>query len=150
PVSVFNGEPANDTFVIAGLAGNDTFLGDPAAGTTVKPVFDGGDDFDTATTNGGTLADSFGVARDANNAVAVFNATTTGIYDVINTESLVLNGNGGDDSITAQNGIGTLTNLTINGGTGNDTLRGGDGADHIIGGSGNDFIDGNIGNDFAE
>src|SRR5215467_4315945 len=58
--------------------------------------------------------------------------------DIGTTENLVLNANGGDDVITASNGLAGLIKLTITGGDGNDTLIGGDGNDTITGGRGND------------
>ena len=60
-----------------------------------------------------------------------------------------MRGLAGADTITGQNGIGTLTHLTLDGGAGDDTLRGGDGADLLLGGSGDDLVDGNIGADTA-
>ena len=60
-----------------------------------------------------------------------------------------MRGLAGADTINGQNGIGTLTHLTLDGGAGDDTLRGGDGADLLLGGSGDDFVDGNIGADTA-
>jgi Ca2+-binding RTX toxin-like protein len=50
----------------------------------------------------------------------------------------VLRANGGDDSITAGNGLSTLIQLTLDGGAGNDTIIGGDGADTLLGGDGID------------
>ena len=52
----------------------------------------------------------------------------------------MLNANGGDDTITAGNGLAPLIQLTIDGGAGNDTITGGDGADTLLGGDGNDTI----------
>src|SRR5262249_6453998 len=69
--------------------------------------------------------------------------------DIGTTENLVVNGLGGDDTITASDGLAGLIQLTLDGGAGNDTLLGGDGADTLLGGDGNDFIDGNGGNDVA-
>ena len=63
--------------------------------------------------------------------------------------SVVVNGLAGDDSITAGNGLSTLTHLTLDGGTGNDTITGGDGDDTLLGGDGNDTIIGGRGNDVA-
>ena len=65
-------------------------------------------------------------------------------------EELVVKGLGGADAVTGQNGIGTLTHLTLDGGSGDDQLRGGDGADTLLGGAGNDLVDGNIGADSAQ
>jgi Ca2+-binding RTX toxin-like protein len=71
------------------------------------------------------------------------------VQNATNVENLMVKGLGGDDTIQGQNGIATLTHLTIDGGDGNDTLGGGDGADTLLGGNGNDTIDGNRGNDLA-
>ena len=60
-----------------------------------------------------------------------------------------LNANGGDDVITAGNGLANLIKLTIDGGAGNDTITGGDGNDTLLGGDGNDLITGGRGNDTA-
>src|SRR5262249_12346229 len=54
-----------------------------------------------------------------------------------------------NDLLAGQNGIAAFTQVTLDGGAGDDDLRGGDGADTLIGGSGNDHIDGNIGADTA-
>src|SRR4029079_6748485 len=69
--------------------------------------------------------------------------------DIGTTENLVVNMNGGDDVITASNGLAALISLTIDGGAGNDTITGGDGADLLIGGDGNDLVNGGRGNDTA-
>ena len=63
------------------------------------------------------------------------------------TENIVVNANGGDDTIVAGNGLSTLVTLTIDGGEGNDTITGGDGADTLLGGNGNDVVSGGRGND---
>ena len=62
----------------------------------------------------------------------------------------MVNANGGDDVITAGNGLANLIQLTIDGGAGNDTITGGDGADLLRGGDGNDVITGGRGNDTAQ
>jgi Ca2+-binding RTX toxin-like protein len=64
-------------------------------------------------------------------------------------DSLVVSGNGGDDLIDASGNLAALTQVTFDGGAGNDRLLGGNGADVLLGGSGNDFVDGNQGNDTA-
>ena len=69
--------------------------------------------------------------------------------DIGTTESLVLHAGGGDDVITASNGLASLISLTLDGGDGNDTITGGDGADTLIGGNGNDVVAGGRGNDVA-
>src|SRR5205085_1759469 len=67
--------------------------------------------------------------------------------DIGTTENLVVNLNGGDDTFTASNGLATLIQLTVDGGTGNDIITGGDGADRLSGGDGNDLVTGGRGND---
>src|SRR5262249_50703934 len=69
--------------------------------------------------------------------------------DIGTTENLVLNANGGDDVITASNGLAGLIQLTLDGGAGNDTITGGDGNDRLVGGDGTDLINGGRGNDEA-
>ena len=63
------------------------------------------------------------------------------------TERFQVNGLGGDDSITAQDGVGALTLLSVDGGAGADTINGSDGPDLIIGGEGNDILNGGGGDD---
>ena len=70
--------------------------------------------------------------------------------DIGTTENLVVNANGGDDVITAGNGLADLIKLTIDGGAGNDTITGGDGNDTLLGGDGNDVITGGRGSDTAQ
>src|SRR5207253_9957617 len=69
--------------------------------------------------------------------------------DIGTTENLVVHANGGDDVITAGNGLAPLIHLTLDGGAGNDTITGGDGDDMLIGGEGNDLITGGRGADTA-
>jgi Ca2+-binding RTX toxin-like protein len=69
--------------------------------------------------------------------------------DIGTTENLVVNANGGNDIITAGNGLSSLIQLTIDGGTGDDTITGGDGNDLLLGGDGNDIIAGGRGTDTA-
>ncbi|HEU6445395.1 MAG TPA: hypothetical protein VFL61_10095 [Gaiellaceae bacterium] len=67
--------------------------------------------------------------------------------DVVDAETLAIEALAGNDSLTAGLGLATLTQLTLDGGAGNDTINGGDGNDTLRGGSENDSIDGNRGND---
>jgi hypothetical protein len=64
---------------------------------------------------------------------------------------VVLNGRGGNDTLTGGNGReklnGALGNDVLNGGGGNDTLLGNDGNDKLLGGDGNDTLNGGNGND---
>lgn len=69
--------------------------------------------------------------------------------DIGSTENLVVHANGGDNVITAGNGLASLIQLTLDGGAGNDTITGGDGNDTLTGSGGNDLVDGGRGNDVA-
>nr|WP_050385599.1 calcium-binding protein [Bradyrhizobium pachyrhizi] len=129
-----------------GEAGNDRMIWNPGDGTD---LMEGGDGNDTAEVNGGNGSETFTIT--ANGARVRFDRITPGPFsvDIGTTESLVVNANGGDDVITAGNGLSTLIQLTIDGGAGNDTITGGDGNDRLLGGDGNDLITGGRGNDTA-
>jgi len=112
-------------------------------------LFEGGDGNDTAEVNGGNGAETFTIT--ANGSRVRFDRVTPAPFflDIGTTENLVVNANGGDDTITAGNGLAGLIKLTIDGGAGNDTITGGDGDDRLLGGDGNDLITGGRGNDTA-
>jgi Ca2+-binding RTX toxin-like protein len=63
------------------------------------------------------------------------------------TERFEVNGLGGNDSVTANGGVGALTLLSVDGGAGADTVNGSDGADLILGGEANDVLNGGGGDD---
>jgi Ca2+-binding RTX toxin-like protein len=83
------------------------------------------------------------VARNGT-SVQVDGLSSTTIIDHADAsvDRLVINAGGGNDVVTAFNGLSTLIQLTIDGGAGNDTITGGDGADLLLGGDGNDVIRG--------
>ncbi|HET9247953.1 MAG TPA: calcium-binding protein, partial [Xanthobacteraceae bacterium] len=111
--------------------------------------FEGGDGNDTAEVNGGNASETFTIV--ANGSRVRFDRVSPAPFflDIGTTENLVVNANGGDDTITAGNGLANLIKLTIDGGAGNDTITGGDGNDTLLGGDGNDVIIGGRGNDTA-
>ena len=111
----------------------------PGEGTD---LMEGGAGEDTAEVNGGNGAEVFTIT--ANGTRVRFDRVSPAPFslDIGTTEHLVLNANGGDDTITAGNGLSPLIQLTIDGGAGNDTITGGDGADTLLGGDGNDTITG--------
>ena len=76
--------------------------------------------------------------------------TGTPLADVVGVDNLLINGNTGNDTINASALPTNLTQLTIDGGSGNDTIIGSQGADLLIGGSGNDIVTGGRGNDVAQ
>jgi Ca2+-binding RTX toxin-like protein len=123
-VSLTGAELANDRLLIDGLGGNDTLTFRAGGGGEIDVFLDG-------------------------TRVGVNQVGSTMVTDLANVENLVINGTGGDDVFRGQNGIAALTNLTINGGAGNDTIFGGDGADILNGGDGNDAVAGGRGSDTA-
>src|ERR1700712_2524213 len=148
------GGAGNDTLIggtgddqMFGEAGNDRMIWNPGEGTD---LMEGGDGNDTAEVNGGNGAEVFTIT--ANGTRVRFDRITPAPFslDIGTTENFVLNMNGGDDVITAGNGLASLIKLTIDGGAGNDTITGGDGNDTLIGGDGNDVVNGGRGNDTAQ
>jgi Ca2+-binding RTX toxin-like protein len=131
---------------VFGGAGNDRMIWNPGDDTD---LFEGGDGTDTAEVNGGNGAEVFTIT--ANGGRVRFDRVSPAPFsiDIGTTENLVVNMNGGDDVITAGNGLSPLIQLTIDGGAGNDTITGGDGNDVLLGGDGDDVITGGRGNDAA-
>ena len=150
---------------IAGEAGNDTItLDDNPAGT--RDVALGGDGDDTMTWNGGddddvndggagndkvtvngaALPEAFTLNASATAGHATFDRAATpgpGPFniDIVASEVLDLNANGGDDTFSSDGAIAALgLRADVEGGDGNDTLDGSDAADLLDGGTGNDRI----------
>jgi Ca2+-binding RTX toxin-like protein len=149
---LFGGD-GNDTLTggvgddqVFGEAGNDRMIWNPGEGSD---IFEGGTGIDTAEVNGGNGVEVFTIT--ANGSRVRFDRISPAPFslDIGTTENLVVNANGGDDIITAGNGLSSLISLTLDGGAGNDTITGGDGNDMLIGGDGNDIITGGRGNDTA-
>src|SRR5499426_794869 len=132
---------------VFGQGGNDRMIWNPGDDSD---LFEGGDGVDTAEVNGGNASETFTIT--ANGTRVRFDRLDPAPFflDIGTTENLVLNANGGDDTITAGNGLASLIKLTIDGGAGNDKITGGDGNDTLIGGDGNDLIIGGRGNDTAQ
>ena len=148
-VAVAGNEAALDNVTVAALGGADTINTGVAFTGPIPVTVDGGEGSDTTTYSGTNADDAIGIARNGTAAVAVFTPTAQPVNNT-GVEDLVVKGLGGADTITGQNGIGTLTHLTVDGGSGDDTIAGGDGADTLLGGTGDDFVDGNIGADTAQ
>src|SRR3984885_5306724 len=130
-----------------GEAGDDRMIWNPGDGSD---LVEGGDGNDTAEVNGGNGAEVFTIA--ANGSRVRFDRISPAPFslDIGTTENLVVHANGGNDVITAGNGLASLIHLTLDGGAGNDTITGGDGNDLLIGGDGNDIVSGGRGNDTAQ
>ncbi len=159
---LIRGGEENDTLAggggddrVAGDRGDDTMSGGPGDDTLVwnngdnNDRMDGEDGSDTVEVNGAVGAgDAFTLAPtgartrfDRTNLVPFF-------LDVATTETLAVNGLGGDDTFTAAAGTEAgIETLALDGGAGNDTLTGGASNDLVLGGSGNDTLAGAGGGD---
>jgi Ca2+-binding RTX toxin-like protein len=128
-----NGGAANDTLVWNNGDGSDTMNGD--AGN------------DGVEVNGSsTLGDMFTLAPNAGRVT--FQRTNLVPFTLdASAERLQVNGLGGNDSMTASDGVGALTLLSVDGGAGDDTVAGSDGPDLVLGGEGNDVLSGGGGSD---
>jgi Ca2+-binding RTX toxin-like protein len=131
---------------VFGESGNDRMIWNPGEGSDLN---EGGAGSDTVEVNGGNGAETFTITPNGTRVRFDRVAPAPFFVDIGTSESLVVNANGGDDIVTAGNGLATLIQLTVDGGTGNDTITGGDGNDMLFGGDGNDIITGGRGNDTA-
>jgi Ca2+-binding RTX toxin-like protein len=124
--------------VLRAQAANDKLNIDPGAGS------------DRVVVEGTSGNDTIGVAASAVVAhIAVSRGPGSLPVDVVNAEALAVESLAGNDTLNAGLGLATLTQLTLDGGAGNDAINGGDGNDTLRGGSENDAIDGNVGADVA-
>jgi Ca2+-binding RTX toxin-like protein len=131
---VMNGGAGNDTLVWNQGDGSDRANGDAGNdGAEVNGAPTLGDVFTLDPVVGGTIK-----LRRTNLGQFTFDAAT---------ERFEVNGLGGNDSVTANDGVGAFTLLTVAGGAGVDTVKGSDGADLILGGEGNDILNGGGGDD---
>jgi Ca2+-binding RTX toxin-like protein len=139
-----------DTTTVNDLSGTDvTQVNVNLAGTIGGTAGDGAADVVIVNaTNGADIIDVVG----AGSSVSVLGLAAR--TNVTNSEgandSLVINGLGGDDGITATTLPAGVIKLTIDGGAGDDTILGSQGDDTLRGGDGNDFVFGDNGNDRAE
>jgi Ca2+-binding RTX toxin-like protein len=149
-----------ETIDLNALGGTDTLTVNDLSGTDVTTV-----NVDLAGTIGGTVGDAAADVvitngTNGNNAIDVVGSGTSvsvlGLparTNIKNSEgandSLVINGLGGNDTITATTLPAGVIKLTLDGGAGNDSIFGSQGADVILGGDGDDFVFGDNGNDVA-
>jgi Ca2+-binding RTX toxin-like protein len=135
--------PPNTRDVAHGDAGNDLIVWN---GGDDDDLNDGGDGTDTSQVNGATANETFTVKPGANGHI-IFDRTAPtptpipGFFniDISTTETLDLNMNAGDDTVTADTGVASLA-LDVDGGDGNDRIDGSDAADNLSGGNGDDTI----------
>jgi hypothetical protein len=106
----------------------------------------GGTGLDTATYQGTGLADAIQVLPGADGITAV-SGTSAPVDAAV--EDLHVQGLGGADTIAGFNGPVGATQLTLDGGSGDDQVRGTNLPETLLGGGGNDLVDGNFGADTA-
>jgi Ca2+-binding RTX toxin-like protein len=136
------GAKGNDN--MTGGAGNDTLVWNNGDATD---FIEGDAGNDTTEVNGSaTLGDAFTIQPNAGRIKFQRTNLVTFTLDA-STERFQVNGLGGDDSLSASDGVGALTLLSVDGGVGADTISGSDGPDLIAGGEGNDTLSGGGGDD---
>ena len=134
----------NDNDTMNGDAGNDVMVWNPGDGSDVMNGGAGGGD--DAELNGGSNAENFAATPVAGRVR--FERLSPGPFQLDvgpDTERLVLNANGGDDTMASD--PATPTAMLLNGGTGIDTMSAGAGADFLNGGDDNDSLTGGPGID---
>jgi Ca2+-binding RTX toxin-like protein len=127
-----------------GEAGDDRTIWNPGDDTDLA---EGGDGNDTLEVNGGNGAETFTITPNGTRFRVNRVDPAPFSIDGGTIENIIITANGGDDVISAGNGLSALTFLNIDGGAGNDTITGGDGGDALSGGDGNDTLTGGRGND---
>ncbi len=105
------GGPGDDQ--LFGGAGNDRFIWNPGDGSDVD---EGGAGADTLEVNGGNGAETFTITANGARVRVDRVAPAPFSIDAGGIENILINANGGDDVITAGNGLAGLVNLTIDGG----------------------------------
>ena len=163
---VLRGGAGNDTLL--GMRGNDVVLGQAGNDLLIvsngdgSDFLEGGADFDTVQVNGANgSGDDFRI--DANGQRVRFRRVNLALFtlDIGSTESLDVNGQGGNDRIVTGvlSSASGLQSLDLDGGEGNDILdgrrltdlamigRGGAGRDQIYGGAAKDVLLGQDGVD---
>ena len=138
-----------DTVQVNTLAGDDTITNRIRVSGPAEIGIDGGEGSDTVTYSGTQGDDTIGIAPNGAAVSTFAPGTPTSPQNTAGVENLDVRGRGGNDTIAGSNGLAPLTNLTIDGGSGDDTIRGGDGNDQLIGGGGTDSVDGGRGTDVA-
>jgi hypothetical protein len=131
--------------LMQGGAGNDTLVWNQGDGSDRA---DGQAGNDGAEVNGApTLGDAFTIDPVPGGTVTLRRTNLGPFTFDAATERFEVNGLGGDDSVTANDGVGAATLLTVDGGAGADTVGGSEGPDLIQGGEANDVLNGGGGDD---
>lgn len=150
---VLRGGAGND--VLLGNRGNDRVEGQDGSDLLIwndgdgSDFLEGGEGFDFVQVNGANGAgDDFSIDPNGDRVRFQRNNLDRFTLSIGTTETLDVNGQGGNDVIVGSTGLVGLIGLDLDGGEGNDLLIGGDGADVLRGGAGDDDIIGGWGNDW--
>jgi Ca2+-binding RTX toxin-like protein len=127
-----------------GQSGNDFLAWAPGDGSDRD---EGGDGTDIVIVNGSADNETFALTPNGDHVLLRRTEPVPFSIDIGTAETLTLRTNGGDDIVTASDGLAPLIHLTLDGGAGDDALFGSDGADDLLGRDGNDLLVGNGGND---
>jgi Ca2+-binding RTX toxin-like protein len=139
-----DGQQGNDVALLG--AGDDTFRWNPGDG---NDVVEGAAGKDTLQFNGNNAANKIDVTGSGTTVVvAGLSAKVTVKNSEGANDTVLVNGLGGSDTLSAASLVAGITKVMLDGGTGNDTVRGSQGGDALFGGIGNDVLDGLGGFDF--
>jgi Ca2+-binding RTX toxin-like protein len=131
--------------LMTGGAGNDTLVWNQGDGSD-RANGDAGND--GAEVNGApTLGDAFTLDPVVGGTVKLRRTNLGPFTFDAATERFQVNGLGGNDSVSANDGVGAATLLSVDGGAGADTINGSEGPDLILGGEANDVLSGGGGDD---
>jgi Ca2+-binding RTX toxin-like protein len=134
---------------VTGAGGDDLLIGENMNGDegndfmavqlpiTAPVGLDGEGGYDIARVIGTSADETFTVAPLDSAFVTVAGAAT-------DSESLIVDAQAGNDSVTVQPGAGTRSAVSVQGGTGDDVLRGADGVEWLMGSLGQDLLDGGL------
>jgi Ca2+-binding RTX toxin-like protein len=143
------GASPGDTVQVNTLGGDDLITNGIGVSGPAAIGIDGGAGSDTVTYSGTQSDDTIEIVPNGTAVSTFAPGTASSPQSTTGVENLDVLGRGGNDTIAGSNGLAPLTDLSIDGGSGDDTIRGGDGNDQLTGGSGNDSIDGGRGADVA-
>jgi Ca2+-binding RTX toxin-like protein len=149
-----------ETIDLNALGGSDTITVNDLTGTDVLQVDidlagvagsnTGDRQADTVILNGASGSDFIDVLGQGTDITVIgFNPLVTIDSVEGGNDSLVINGQGGDDRLSASSLAAGTVKLTMDGGAGDDVINGSRGNDTLLGGEGDDFIDGEQGDDIA-
>ena len=142
----FNALGGADSVNVNDLSGTDVrAVNLELAGTLGGTAGDGA--ADPITVSGTNGNDAITISGDANAVNVSGLSALVSIRHAEPADSLIVNAQGGNDSIDAAGLPAGVIGLTIDAGAGNDTVAGSQGAELVRGGDGNDTVDGNRGND---